>query len=271
MKLTALCFVSSLVSIGLQNFAGGANAANAVSEIPQSLTAPMILHRVSALYAEAKTYQDTGVVKIKIEGVGSSVSGAIGRIFAPSDIPFKTAYRAPDRFRFEFTAPHPRMIPMPQFHSVICRNGTDVELWAFSKVSMPHSLDQALAEASGISNLAAHDIPALLMPQIISGRKLTDDGAATRLADAPCGASRCFRVQESRTAASAVAWTEVIWIEQSSFLVRRIDMQLARPDHSGFDSTTTYDPVIDRPVTDAALKFNTPNGIVSEWVQYLAL
>jgi outer membrane lipoprotein-sorting protein len=247
--------------VGWGDWGSMATAENMADAVPDSVTASVILHRVAALYAATKTYQDSGVVTLRIEGAGAG-GGLI------SNVPFKTAYRAPDQFRFEFNAPHPRMIPMPSMHWIIYRNGKKVEQWAFSKTGTQGSLNRALAGATGVSSAAAHTIPALLMPEVIGGRKITDGTGASLLSEAACSGSICFRVQEGSSGQAQS--TKTIWIDRT-LLVRRIDAHLPIPDHAAIDTATIYRPVINEPVADAALKFDAPTGILGEWLQYLLL
>ncbi len=247
LKLAALIPALACISIGSRALWSRANAAGTADVTPSSLTASMILQRVANVYATAKSYQDTGVVK--------PASG--GTAIFLSDVPFSTAYRAPDRFRFEFVAMHPVMISPPGLRGIVYRNGKDIEQWSFSKSSAAPSLDIALARATGVSSSAAHNIPALLMPHMISGRKLTNARDAKLLAEAPCDGRTCYRVQE---AYSRSGITEIVWIDRSSFLIRRIDSQLTLPNNVRSDFSTLYHPVIDEPVADAALKFDAPTA-----------
>lgn len=235
---------SSANAAGTANAASTADASGTANATGTSLTASMILHRVATVYATARTYQDTGVVK---------PTG--GTTIFLSDEPFSTAYRAPDRFRFEFVSMHPAMISPPDLPWIVYRNGTDVEQRAFSKVSAASSLDVAVARATGVSSSAAHTIPALLMPHIVSGRKLTDDAGARLLPEAPCDGHTCYRIEETH---SRTGLSEIIWIDRTSFLVRRIDSHLPLPNHLTSDFSTLYHPAINKPVADSALKFGAP-------------
>jgi len=247
LKVTTLVLAFASIGIGCRNFWSTANAASTTD----AMTASMVLHRVATVYATAKTYQDTGVVKPAAGGAAPFLS----------DVPFSTAYRAPDRFRFAFVAMHPVMIQTPALRGIIYRNGKDVEQWAFSKLTAPSSLDIAIARATGVSSSAAHNIPVLLMPQLVSGRKLTDDAKAQLLPEAPCDGHTCYRVQESHFRGRIM---EIVWIDRTSFLVRRIDSHLTLPNGVTSSFSTIYQPVINAPVADSALKLDAPaSGTVS--------
>ena len=136
---------------------------SAISEAQNSdsLSASAILERVGAVYAAAQTYRDSGLVK-------STYNPAIRRF--STDMPFTTAYSAPDRFRFEFHVPFPDNSNSLNRRWIVFRNANEVKEWAFLKpaVSVEQSLDLAIAGATGVSGGAARDIPALLMPHDIS-------------------------------------------------------------------------------------------------------
>jgi outer membrane lipoprotein-sorting protein len=243
LKSTSRLLALAFIAIGSRDFWAPAIAAGATDDAPTSLTATMILNRVATVYATAKSYQDTGVVKPSTEGL--------------SDSPFNTAYRAPDRFRFEFIGMHPAMISFPGGRGIVYRNGDDVQQWFLSKASTPPSLNMALARATGVSSMAAHNIPALLMPRtVVSGRRLTDDTGASLLPEAPCDGSICFRIQETSLQAEI---TQTLWIDRTSFLIRRIDSHLTPPGNVALDLSTFYQPVINEPVPDSALEFDAPS------------
>jgi hypothetical protein len=215
------------------------------------LNASAILDKVAAVYADAQTYRDSGLVR------STFIPGA--RSFS-TELPFATAYSAPDRFRLEFQVPSPDSSDSVHRRWIVFRNADGVKEWSFLKptVSAAASLDLAIAGASGVSDGIAHDIPALLMPQEITGRKLTANPDATRrIADAPCGDSECFRIDTTIHTQTGET-TRTLWIAKSSFIVQRIDQHTVLANLT-VDSTTTYSPVLNGPVSDAALALNVPS------------
>jgi hypothetical protein len=226
-------------------------AGSAKSENSDSLSAAAILERVGAVYAGAQTYRDSGLVKTNYAPPNHSFS---------TDMPFTTAYSAPERFRLEFHVAFPDNSNSLNRRWIVFRNANEVKEWSFLKpiVSAPTSLDLAIAGASGVSEGVAHNIPALLMPQEISGRKLTANAdASRRIDDAHCGAAECFRV-ESTIHTEAGETTRTLWIGKSSFLIQRIDRHTVLANQM-VDSTTTYNPVLNAPVSDELLALNIPS------------
>src|SRR6185503_1188748 len=106
-------------------------------------------------------------------------------------------------------------------------------------VEKQYSLGAAIAGATGVSGGAAHTIPVLLLGKAIGGRRITEMEAATRIGDAELDGVTCFRVTGT-LATTAIT----LWIDASTFLVRRID---SPQDFGDFrtETTTTYCPVVD--------------------------
>lgn len=210
-----------------------------------------ILEKVGAVYSAALTYRDSGLVR--------TIYSPANRNFS-TDMPFTTAYSAPDRFRFEFHVPFPDNSNSLNRRWIVFRNANEVKEWSFLKpaVSVEQSLDLAIAGASGVSDGAAHNIPALLMPHEISGRKLIANSDAARLIDdAKCGEFECFRVQRIIHTEKGDT-TQTMWIAKSSFLIKRIDRHTVLANLT-VDSTTTYNPVLNGSVSDEALALNIPS------------
>jgi hypothetical protein len=110
----------------------------------------------------------------------------------------------------------------------------------------------------------------------IGGHKITRDSAgAVRIDDATLGTTQCYRIRRfihtPRAAGphdlepAGVDMTETVWIDEASFLIRRIETrQMLTIDARGasedltVDGVTSYSPVLNEPVSSEALKFNAP-------------
>ena len=130
-----------------------------------------------------------------------------------------------------------------------------------------------------MSGGSAHTVPALLMPDSISGRRLTDLTQLLRLEDAKLDGVDCFRIQGSmhieidsaelerrrqltlrmtgRDLPNSISGPETLWIDKSTFSLRRLDKQTQFDDFRT-ESTTIYQPLIDLAIADSQLKFNPP-------------
>jgi hypothetical protein len=219
----------------------------------ESPSAAAILELVAALYASAQTYRDRGVVRTTFRKPE--------RTWA-NETPFTTAYeRATNRFRFEFCVP----LPMPKLGDdrerrwIIWREGERFDQWSTLRMPIPPAatFSLAIAGATGVSKGAAQHIPALLMPGELPGRKLTDqDDQVTRIQDARVATSECYRIQRALQLPTAVA-TETLWIDEQSFLIRRIDKFSDKGDIV-VETVTSYEPQIDAPLSADALQRGAP-------------
>ena len=164
---------------------------------------------------------------------------------------FSTAMVRPHQFRFEYAEEG-----KPNSRYVIWRNGRDVRTWwdLIQRSKRGDSLHLALAGAAGISGGSAHTVPALLMPDEVGGRPLTDLEQATRGEDDSFGNQKYFKI-EALFAGDPIT----IWIDQKSFLVRRVDETSEFDDFSTVESTI-YDPVIDEDVAPKLLEYNVPES-----------
>lgn len=199
-----------------------------------------IMSRTAETYSNCQSYRDTGMVTT----VYKSQRGAETEVKR-----FSTAMVRPDQFRFEYTEEG-----NPNSRYVIWRNGADVRTWwdVTQESERPASLGLALAGATGVSGSSAHTIPALLLPREVGGRMLTDLGNPKRGDDRVIDDHKCFTI-EAQFADEPIT----IWIDQETFLVRRIDGTSTFDDFSTVESTT-YDPVIDEDMLAKLLEYNAP-------------
>lgn len=201
-----------------------------------------ILKRMATVYATCTSYCDTGVVStLFIEAKGTRTV----------EKPFTTAFVRPDRFRFEYREGSHRHL--------VWRDGQEVRTqWLkpgiekamavllarspYRNLVRPESLELALAGMTGVSGGSAHTIPALLLPEEVGGRRLTDMTEVKRIEDALSeeGGVECYQVL-GKYAGHPI----VLWIEKSTFCLWRMETQ--HPfEHFRTEKTTTYFPLVNR-------------------------
>ena len=211
---------------------------------PAALKAQDVLDRMAAVYAGCKSYIDSGVVKtvfVLPDGNQTEVK------------PFTTAFVRPDQFRFEFTLKGGG----PERRFVVWRRGKEVQTWwdldlgVEKRKSLQKSLGSALAGVAGLSDGSAHTIPALLLPKEVEGRRLTDLKEAKRIEDDKIDKVECFRIQ-GKYADTPMT----LWIDQKTFLVRRI-VTLTQVNFR-LEVTTNYTPAIDVKIEEKKLEFGHP-------------
>jgi outer membrane lipoprotein-sorting protein len=212
---------------------------------PDDPSPQQILDRMAKGYAGCKTYRDSGVVRTAF------FEDTRNRIV---EKPFTTAFVRPDRFRFEYKETQTSVWGMRQSRYIVWSDGKAVQTWwdVGARLEKPESLDLALAGATGVSGGSAHTIPALLLPDKVSGRRLTNITELRRAEDGKLEKVECFRI-EGKYADVPIT----LWIDKKSYLVRRIDEQ-EKFDNFRTEEATTYEPIIDEKITDEMLEFAPP-------------
>jgi len=164
---------------------------------------------------------------------------------------FSTAFVHPDRFRFEYNERRRGNI---EYRYIVCRKELDVQTWwdVTPGIKTQPTLAFALGAATGVSSGSAHTIPALLMPDEIGGRRLTDITEPKLIEDAMLEKMSCFRIQGQWGSA-----LRTLWVDKKTFLVRKIVSQREGKSIST-QTTTTYTPVINGEVTEQMLEFDPP-------------
>jgi len=193
-------------------------------------------------YTDCKSYRDSGSVKtLFIDNGGNRTD----------EKPFTTAFVRPDRFRFEYKEPQAK--GRQQMRFIIWSNGKEVETWWDVKpgIDKPESLALALGGAAGVSGNSSLNIPQLLLPDKMGWRRLALTNPK-RAKDDKLDKAECFRV-EGKYVGNPIT----LWIDKKSYLVRRIDEQ-AKFDNFRTERTTTYDPIIDKEITEKMLEFDPP-------------
>jgi hypothetical protein len=207
--------------------------------LPPNPRADQILNLMAETYKHCTTYRDSGVLTTNNKTFRTAT--------------FSTAFVRPDRFRFEYQMVIP-VIGRTQ-RNLVWREGQDVRSWSDdeSEISNERSFESAIAGATGVSLGSAYEIPSLLLPDEIEGRRLTSMKSATRLDDAKLGEINCFRVRGELGKSSIT-----VWIDSKTLLIRKIE-EAFDVDNSPAEQTTTYQPVINEQVPEQKLSFSPPS------------
>jgi outer membrane lipoprotein-sorting protein len=196
-KTTAACFVL----LALLIFDPAADCQ------PQTATAQSIVESMAAQYANASSYQDTGVVVGGKPGVPD---------WDESVITFKTYFTRPHFFRFDWTSRWPG--PAGHISSTIWNDGKEMFVyygWERA-VSRSKDIDLGIAGATGVSFASAHTVPALLMKEV-SGFRLTAMTNLSLLGEENFEGEDCYIVRGYHTQNFPVD----MWIGKRDFLLRK--------------------------------------------------
>jgi hypothetical protein len=205
-----------------------------------------VLAAMAKTYALCRTYQDQGKVQITfIEPKGNRIQ----------EIHFSTAFVRPDRFRFEY---RDWDFFKKQRCFIICEEGATVKAWwdVEPGVKTPKSLELALAGATGVSAGSAHTIPALLLPEEVGGKKLTDLREPSLAAEEEVAGEDCYVIKGHFLAKDKKVPTTV-WISKKNHLVLQTERRTNFDDFSTIQ-VTTYTGRVDEDVSAESLAFNAP-------------
>lgn len=202
--------------------------------------AMQVIAQMEKVYSECRSYSDFGSVTTVFHS-GTRNKTEVKR--------FSTAMVRPRQFRFEFSEQQ-----NVESRYIVWRDGNDVRTWwdLDKQSKREHSLGMALAGATGVSGGSAHTIPSLLMPAEIGGRRLTDLEAAKLGHNQMIDGHACFTV-EATYAGDPIT----IWIDEQTYLVRRIDSTSLFNNFRTTESTV-YDPIVNEEVDPKRLNFNAP-------------
>lgn len=213
------------------------------------VTAQQILDKMATTYATCKSYRDSGVVTNDF-----GPHNATDRYPRHIDIkPFRTAFVRPDQFRFEYDD------ATPDKPYIIWAKGGEVRTWWHVRqqlgqpgVESPPSLDHGVGGATGVSSGSAHTIPVLLLPDQITGARLSAMTDLTRLPDETLHGTPCFKL-DGKYGFGHTPTT--LWLEKETYLIRRI-----AEDTGLTKRTTIYWPEVNKEIPANELEFNAPKA-----------
>lgn len=229
-------------------------AIQADEAIPSTPRPAEILLRAAERYRDCRSYQDEGLVLTRFE-----------RTDHPQETrkAFQTAFARSGRFRFEFSEAG---LMGTESRYIVWMHGQEVKSW-WTLGKGPESepdLARAIAGATGVSSGSAYTIPSVLMKEAAwKGGTWTDSSGVYRISDGTLGPDVCFRIQRLTSTppgttgelpTPATKGKRTYWIRQADHLLLRID---GETDFGSFFTreTTTYSPILDRPVPEPALSF----------------
>lgn len=205
------------------------------------IDARRIVDRMAKAYAQCKSYRDSGVISSVFLKNADSPEFTVEHSFT-------TAYVRPDRLRFEIKDEDADRL-------LIVAKGKNIQTWwdVEPGIQKPESLELAFAQALGFTGGDVGRIPAMLMPQELEGLAGFEIIAPKQIEDGKLQNVVCFRLEYNYRGERVT-----LWIDQQSYLVRRIDERIDA-DGVTIERTTTLDPMIDGKIKDEMLEFDPPS------------
>ena len=197
-----------------------------------TLTPQEILTRMADVYAKCSSYRDEGKV---IQG------GRVG-------LTFSTLFERPLLFRFEYT----RTIgPGGQYVLWRTMPGDTQTWWTIRPEVQNRSMDLAIAGATGVSLATSHNIPALLMPDEVSGFSF----ARENWVDVKSAEEESVEGHPSYKISghfpNVPTSLVTLWVDRETFLVRQVLSNGA---------TVVYSPQVNVPIDKSLFQFQPPGA-----------
>jgi len=179
-----------------------------------------ILARMSAAYAAAQSYSDTGEVLVHWKDQSE-----------PNEIRFETAFARPNYFKFVWVAHHP-YLPLRhiKWRSAIWSDGTKSYLWQMhdepaSEPQSTQTLELAVAGATGVSGGAALTVANLLMPEI-QAHSIRELKRLHLLGIEQVEGIPCYHIT-----GSGVLGDHDIWVSTDDLLIRKLRFLILNTPH----------------------------------------
>ncbi|GAB4014762.1 hypothetical protein GCM10028808_38210 [Spirosoma migulaei] len=224
----------------------------------QDMSGKQIFDRMLRVYAGATTYQDQGRVQTDFYEIGQTKP----KFTTIQD--FTMAYdRKGRRFRFQYETQPKSSDDKPE-KMVIWSLGGDVHVWwsLWDSTSHEASLGSALGIATGVSGTASRKVPFLLITERTDAGWGIDSLKDVKLIGTDTlDKSSCYRLTGRVPGAYWKNKEAVLWVDQNTFLLRRID------ENNSISKTKqlvkmslTYQPVLNKPIVNEALTFEPPRS-----------
>jgi outer membrane lipoprotein-sorting protein len=200
------------------------------------------------LYAESRSYRDTGIVEVDYFGEDGTRQAGDRR-------PFATAFLRPDRFRFDFRDESSARGDL----YVIWADSEGVRSWRSIQPQVERwpSLADAVNAATGISGGSAHLMANLLLPVI--GGIGPDSLAEVRVVgEEVIGEQPCWRL-EARGWLSFMSESPMsFWVGKETPHLRRVSYRFDIPGAAS-RTTITLTPEVDVELEPGAFVFTPPH------------
>ena len=206
-------------------------------------SAEFLLTRMARAYGSARSYADSGEVCTYHNGARDSAS-----------IRFRIHFARPDRLRFELMqnvgSPY-----QPECYTVIWSDGNWTYSWSqpYPRVATSRDVSAVIAQFTGVSGRAVHNIPSLLQANFGGQEYLYRISSPQVLGEDVFEQTDCYRIQGKGRGERLLE----LWIGKSDYLIRKV-----QTTYSDFSSEEIHRGIaINQPVSPLMLSFTPPMSI----------
>jgi RNA polymerase sigma factor (sigma-70 family) len=209
--------------------------------------ADQVLARMASTYAEARSYQDDGVVTLVFIDPN-------GRRRTDKK-PFATKFVRPNLFRFEYWSRYGDG-PGENNHYVIWSDAAPENArswWTIRPEVREWPLDRALGAAAGVSSSSSRTIPSLLVPGALGRSSLSALSEPHRTGEEAVDDILCDKIEGKDVRGEPMT----VWIDRATSLVRKT-FSITKIPNAIVEHTTTYQPRLNPAIPAEQFAFEPP-------------
>lgn len=214
----------------------------AMAQAQRRIDAAGILNNMLGVYSRLTSYQDEGIlVTTNDEPTGGTIE----------KIPFKTFFKRPNLFRFEWTE---FGITKLGRKNVVWSNGKEsFTYWEPDNYEKEESLDMAVAGATGISRGTVNTITTMLLGDEYGALLVTRLVKPSLLGEDVFDGVRCFHIKATEAEDSVE-----LWIGKNDFLLRKVRRETKENDGITIEEEIRRNIKADQPVPEVVFNYQPP-------------
>ena len=213
-----------------------------VAQAQRKTDATRILNNMSRVYSRLASYQDEGILVITDD---EATGGTIEKM------PFKTFFRRPNLFRFEWTDFGITKLGRTR---LIWFNGKEAfTYWEPDRYEKEESLSLAVAGATGASSTTIDTVPDLLMPDELGASTLKRLVKVSLLGEDVFEGVRCYRIKATDREDPVE-----LWVGKNDFLLRKLRRETKYEDSLRIREEIRRKIQVDQPIQEVVFNYKPP-------------
>lgn len=213
-----------------------------IAQARRNTNATTILNNMFSMYSRLTSYQDDGILVVTLDG---PTGGTIEKM------PFKTFFKRPSLFRFEWTD---YAITKLGKTKVIWFNGKEAfTYWEPDSFEKEESLSMAVAGATGISYGTVHTVSDLMLPGEFGGSLLKSLTKVSLLGEEVFEGAPCYRIKGIDGDESVE-----LWVGKVDLLLRRMRREEKRGDDLSIKEEIRRKIQVGQPIAEIVFNYKPP-------------
>jgi outer membrane lipoprotein-sorting protein len=213
-----------------------------IAQAKKKTDATTILNKMFSMYSRLTSYQDDGILVVTLDG---PTGGTIEKM------PFKTFFKRPGLFRFEWTDYGITKLGKTK---MIWSNGKEAfSYWEPDNYEKEESLGMAVAGATGISYGTVHTVSDLMLPGEFGGSRLKSLTKVSLLGEEVFEGASCYRIKGTDGDESVE-----LWVGKIDLLLRKMRREEKHDDDLSIKEEIRRKIQVGQPIADVVFNYKPP-------------